>query len=55
MRGALTQADGFSNIQTDIANNTCSFEYSKSDAELKSQLDELAKSNAHLRDWRKKN
>ena len=54
MRGALTKADGFSNIQTDIGNTTCSFDYSKNEAELKAQLDELAKTNSHLRDWRKK-
>ena len=51
MRGALTPADGFSNVQTDIANNTCQFNYSKSEAELTAKLDELAKSNPHIRDW----
>ncbi len=55
MRGDLTKADGFSNVRTDLDNTTCRFEYSKSDAELKAQLDELAKSNSHLRDWQKKN
>ena len=55
MRGDWTQANGFSNVRTDLDNTTCSFEYSKSDAELKTQLDELAKSNSHLRDWRIKN
>ena len=53
MRGDLTKADGFSNIRTDLSNNTCRFDYAKSDAELKSQLDELAKSNPHLRSWTK--
>ena len=53
MRGDLTKADGFSNVRTDLDSKTCSFEYSKSDAELKTQLDELAKTNSHLRDWRK--
>ncbi len=55
MRGDLTKTDGFSNDRTDLDNKTCSFDYSKSDAELKAQLDELAKSNSHLRDWSKKN
>jgi hypothetical protein len=55
VRGALTKADGFSNIRTDIQNRTCSFEYSRSEAELKTQLDELAKTNSHLQDWSKKN
>jgi len=55
VRGDLTKADGFSNIRTDLGNNTCSFEYTKSEAELKTQLDELAKSNSHLREWREKN
>jgi hypothetical protein len=51
VRGALTPADGFSNVQTDIANNTCQFNYSKSEAELTAKLDELAKANEHIRDW----
>ena len=55
MRGDLTKADGFSNIRTDLSNKTCSFDYAKSEAELKAQLDELAKSNPHLRDWSKMN
>ena len=54
MRGALTKAEGFSNIKTDIGNTTCSFDYAKSESEMKTQLDELAKSNSHLREWRKK-
>ncbi len=54
MRGDLTKADGFSNIRTDLTNNTCNFEYAKSEAELKAQLDELAKSNPYLRGWSKK-
>jgi hypothetical protein len=55
VRGALTKAGGFSNIHTDIQNRTCRFEYSKSEPELKAQLDELAKTNSHLRDWSKQN
>jgi hypothetical protein len=51
VRGALTPADGFSNVQTDIANTTCRFKYSNSEAELTAKLDELAKSNPHIRDW----
>jgi hypothetical protein len=51
VRGALTPADGFSNVQTDIANTTCRFNYSKSEVELTAKLDELAKTNAHIRDW----
>ena len=54
MRGALTPADGFSNVETDIANTTCRFNYSKSEADLTAKLDELAKSNTHIRDWKKK-
>ena len=54
MRGALTKDNGFSNIRTDISNNTCSFDYDKSDAELKIKLDELAKTNSHLSEWSKK-
>jgi len=54
VRGALTQAGGFTNIQTDIANRTCQFNYSKSEDELWAKLDELAKNNSHLRDWKKK-
>lgn len=54
MRGDLSKAAGFSNIRTDLSSNTCNFDYTKSEAELKTQLDELAKSNSHLRDWRKK-
>jgi hypothetical protein len=52
VRGALTVADGFSNVQTDIANTTCRFNYSKSEAELTAKLDELAKANDHIRDWK---
>lgn len=54
MRGALTTADGFSNIETDIPNTTCRFNYSKSEAELTAKLDELAKTNTHIRGWKKK-
>jgi hypothetical protein len=54
VRGDLTKADGFSNIRTDLSSKTCSFDYTKSEGELKTQLDELAKSNSHLRDWSKK-
>jgi hypothetical protein len=55
VRGDLTKAPGFSNIRTDLSTQTCSFDYSKSEAELKNQLDELAKSNTHLQNWSKKN
>ena len=55
MRGALTKSDGFSNVQTDLPNTTCTFEYTKSDGELKAHLDELAKSNSHIRGWNPKN
>jgi hypothetical protein len=41
----------FSNVQTDIANTTCRFNYSNSEAELTAKLDELAKANTHIRDW----
>ena len=54
MRGALTEADGFTNVQTDIAKTTCKFDYSKSEADLKAKLDELAQSNSHIRDWKTK-
>ena len=54
MRGALTPADGFSNVQTDTAATTCRFNYARSETELTAKLDELAKSNDHLRDWKKK-
>jgi hypothetical protein len=54
VRGDLTKTEGFSNVRTDPYNMTCSFDYTKSEGELKTQLDELAKSNSHLRDWRKK-
>ncbi len=54
MRGALTPADGFSNVQTDIANTTCRFNYAKSETELTAKLDELAKANSHLREWKQK-
>jgi hypothetical protein len=53
VRGALTAADGFSNVQTDIANTTCRFNYSKSEVELTAKLDELAKSNPHIGGWKK--
>jgi hypothetical protein len=55
VRGALTKADGFSNIKTEVDTKTCTFNYTKSETELKAQLDELAKSNSHIRDWSKKN
>jgi hypothetical protein len=54
VRGALTPADGFTNVQTDIAATTCKFDYSKSEAELSAKLDELSKTNSHIRDWKKK-
>jgi hypothetical protein len=54
VRGALTPADGFSNVETEIANTTCRFNYSKSEADLTAKLDELAKSSTHIRDWKKK-
>jgi hypothetical protein len=55
VRGDLTAARGFSNVNTDIKNRTCSFNYSKSEADLQQQLEELAKTNTHLRDWSEKN
>lgn len=54
MRGVLTPADGFSNVQTDIGNTICRFNYAKSDAELTAKLNELAETNTHLRQWKKK-
>jgi hypothetical protein len=54
VRGALTEADGFTNVQTDIPNTTCRFDYAKSEADLTAKLDELAKTNSHIRDWKKK-
>ena len=54
MRGALTEADGFTNIKTDLSSTTCTFDYSKSDSELKTRLDELSKTNSHIRGWSKK-
>jgi hypothetical protein len=54
VRGALTQAEGFSIIRTDFANRTCSFDYTKSEAELTAQLNELAKTCSHLQDWSRK-
>jgi hypothetical protein len=52
VRGALTKDRGFSNVKTDFENTTCRFDYSKSEAELTAKLDELAKSNTHLRKWK---
>jgi len=57
VRGDLTKVDGFTNVQTDTAATTCRFNYTRSEAseaELTAKLDELAKSNDHLRDWKKK-
>jgi hypothetical protein len=54
VRGALTQAGGFSNIQTDIGNRQVKFDYAKSETEMKAALDELSKTNEHIRDWSKK-
>lgn len=54
MRGALTAAEGFTNVQTDIANRTCQFNYTKSEAEMTAKLNELAKDNSHIKDWKKK-
>ena len=54
MRGALTEADGFTNVQTDIATTTCKFDYSKSQADLTAKLNELSQSNSHIRDWKTK-
>jgi hypothetical protein len=54
VRGDLTEARGFSNVSTDYRNRTCSFVFSKSEGELELQLNELAKTNTHLRDWREK-
>lgn len=54
MRGDLTEADGFTAVQTDTDTTTCQFHYAKSEAELTAKLDALAKTNLHLRDWKKK-
>lgn len=54
MRSALTPADGFTNVQTDLATTTCRFDYSKSEAELTTKLNELSETNAHIRGWKKK-
>ena len=54
MRGALTQAGGFTNIQTDIDARVVRFDYAKSDAEMTAALDELAKTNTHISGWTKK-
>lgn len=54
MRGALNEAGGFSNIQTDIANRQVRFDYTKSEAEMKAAVEELAKTNTHISGWSKK-
>jgi hypothetical protein len=41
-------------VKTDTATTTVSFNYAKPESEMKSKLDELAKNNDHLRDWKKK-
>jgi uncharacterized protein (DUF1697 family) len=55
VRSALTEAEGFTNVKTDISSTTCSFNYSKSEADLTQKLDEISKTNSHVRDWKKKN
>jgi hypothetical protein len=51
VRGAPTQSEGFFQVQTDIGNQTCRFDYTGSEAELKTKLDEFALTNSHIRDW----
>lgn len=50
MRGALTEKDGFTNVETDIDNRLAT-DYSKSKADLTAKLEELGKANEHIAGW----
>jgi hypothetical protein len=54
VRGALTPELGFSNVKTDFGTTTVTFQFSKSDADLTAILDELAKTNSHIAEWKRK-
>jgi hypothetical protein len=44
----LEKIDGVTEIETDIANRTCSFKLTKPDVDYKAKLAEFAKTNTHI-------
>jgi hypothetical protein len=44
----LEKIDGVTEIETDIANRTCSFKLTKPDVDYKAKLEEFAKTNTHI-------
>jgi hypothetical protein len=52
VRSDLANVEGVSNIQTDLKKRTCQFHLANKDLDLKSKLDELAKGNEHLKDFK---
>lgn len=48
MRGDLTKIDGVSAIETDVANQLCTFKFAGSAADIKAELDKLADQNQHV-------
>jgi hypothetical protein len=47
----LNKIDGISDIQTDIANNLCTFKLKDKDLDIKAKLGEFAKTNEHIAGW----
>jgi copper chaperone CopZ len=48
VRGDLVKIDGVTDIETDIANRTCSFKLTKPGVDYKAKLAEFAKTNSKL-------
>ncbi len=42
---------GVSNIETDVATNTCKFYLADEKLDVKEKLDELAKESSHIEGW----
>lgn len=48
----MEKIDGVTNIVTDIANRTCTFQVTKPDVDYEARLAEFAKTNAKLKHYK---
>ena len=51
MRSDLQKLQGISEIKTDIPSRSATFKIAQNQADLKTKLDEFAKTNEHMKDW----
>lgn len=55
VKDTLVQVDGVSHVATDPAKHECTFWFAKSNDEIKSKLDDLAKTNDKIAGWERAN